>query len=192
MICESTVKKYCSEDISLIENYQEAINDTEMWDCHHRLEIQGELRFSTNKLKKLGYYWNRPACELVFLTRSEHLSIHHKGVGTNGGKVFSDEWRHNLSKSLKGDKHPMYGKHHSEETKKKISESNKGRKLSNETKKKISEGNKGKQWMKGENNPMFGNHSPHPKFKWLTPQGEIKIMAMNTAKQYHPDWVLLS
>lgn len=30
----------CCEDPSLIENYELAINDdTQIWDCHHRLEI---------------------------------------------------------------------------------------------------------------------------------------------------------
>ena len=144
MICESTVKKYCCEDISLIENYQEAVNDTEMWECHHRLEILGELRFSVNKLKELGYYWNRPACELVFLTKIEHHYLHNNG-------------KHRLD----------------------------------ETKKKISNSNKGKSRNVGINNPNYGNHFSKPKFKWLTPEGEIKIMAMNVAKQHHPDWVLI-
>lgn len=31
--------KYCDGDISLIENYKEAVNSKEKWDCHHRLEI---------------------------------------------------------------------------------------------------------------------------------------------------------
>lgn len=115
MINERTVKKYCREDISLIENYEKALNDpNETWHCHHRLEIQGELRLSVNKLKELGYYWNRPACELVFLTKMEHYYLHYKEFGTNTGKVFSDEWRNNLSKSLKGT-------NRSEETKHKIS-----------------------------------------------------------------------
>jgi group I intron endonuclease len=58
-------------------------------------------------------------------------------------------------KKLSGKNNHFYGKTHSDETKKKISESNKGRKvwntgcqLSEETKKKISESNKGKQtWL---------------------------------------------
>ena len=43
-----------------------------------------------------------------------------------------------------GENHPMYGKHHTEETKKKISEAKKGKTLSEETRKKMSEANKGK------------------------------------------------
>lgn len=34
-------KKYCCEDISLIENYEKAVNDkTQTWCCHHKLEIE--------------------------------------------------------------------------------------------------------------------------------------------------------
>lgn len=74
MIKEKNVKKYCCEDISLIENYNEAINSDEMWDCHHRLEI--ELNKSVQELKDLNLYFNRPADELIFLTKSEHIKIH--------------------------------------------------------------------------------------------------------------------
>ena len=39
MINEKGAKRFCSEDISLIENYNEAISDEEkMWDIHHRRE----------------------------------------------------------------------------------------------------------------------------------------------------------
>lgn len=44
-----------------------------------------------------------------------------------------------------GEKHPFYGKHHSEETRKKMSEANKN--PSEETRKKMSEARKGKKWM---------------------------------------------
>ena len=46
---------------------------------------------------------------------------------------------------LKGEDNPMYGKHHSEETKKKISEANKGRKVSEETREKLSKAGKGRK-----------------------------------------------
>ena len=43
MICLETVEKYCKEYWK-IENYQEAINDTERrWHCHHRHEIDWAL-----------------------------------------------------------------------------------------------------------------------------------------------------
>ena len=59
---------------------------------------------------------NNSLSNLVYLTRNEHTKIH-----------------------AKGENHPMFGKHISEETKKKISEAN-----------------------SGENHPLFGT-----KFKWI-------------------------
>jgi len=60
------------------------------------------------------------------------------------------------NKGIKGDRNSFYGKHHSEETKKKISESHKGKKLSKNHKIKLSESHKGKSiWNKGIN----GNES---------------------------------
>ena len=41
MINVKQAKKYCKEDISLIENYEQAVNDNnQMWVCHHREEIK--------------------------------------------------------------------------------------------------------------------------------------------------------
>jgi hypothetical protein len=48
--------------------------------------------------------------------------------------------------------HPNYGKHHSEEAKKKMSDAHKGKYHSEKTKKKMSEAKK------GENNPNYGKH----------------------------------
>ena len=39
MINEAQAKKYCYEDISKIENYDEAVNSAVKWECHHRNEI---------------------------------------------------------------------------------------------------------------------------------------------------------
>jgi len=71
------------------------------------------------------------------------------------GKKFSEEHKKNISKShkglLSGEKHPLFGKHHSEETKQKIRMNNHlGKKASEETKLKMSESHKGrKAWNKG-------------------------------------------
>lgn len=69
------------------------------------------------------------------------------------GKHLSDEQRKKISNSRKGKyagkNHPRYGKHHSKETKKKISKSNKG-----------------KPGLCGQNNPMYGmTGDKHPLWK---------------------------
>lgn len=146
MINIGGVKYFCSEDISLIENYDKAISDTtQTWDCHHRRETDEGL--SKNELIKMNAYYHRPACELIFLTKKEHLSLHFKG-DKNPGKNKSTETKQKMSESHKGlqsgENHPMYGKHHSEEVKQKMSESHKGKIFSEETKQKLSELHKGK------------------------------------------------
>ena len=141
MINKQSAKTYCRDDISLIENYENAINDkTQTWHCHHRRETI----FSRKDLIEIGEYYNRPACELIFLTKFEHNRLH------KSGKHLSAETR-KMSEAKKGDKNPRFGKpawnngkHHSAETLKKMSEVKKGKHHSAETCKKIAEANKGK------------------------------------------------
>ena len=106
------------------------------------------------------------------------------------GKHLSEETKKKLSEAKKGENHPMYGKHHSVEACKKISEAKKGKPSPNkgkttcikgkhhseETKIKISEANKGKS---------------KPKFKWLTPNGDIIEMQKSNRDQWHQDWTLV-
>ena len=90
MINEKGAKRYCSEDISLIENYHQAIADqTKMWDTHHRRECDSEgiTLFTKKQLKEMGLYFNRPASELVFVTRSMHSKLHRELHGNNGKKT---------------------------------------------------------------------------------------------------------
>lgn len=76
MISEKS-KDYCREDISLIENYDKAIADeTQIWVCHHRLEIT--LNVKLNWLKRVNLYYDRPASELIYLTQAEHMRIHRR------------------------------------------------------------------------------------------------------------------
>ena len=119
----SRLKSYC-QNYTKIENYDKAIADNEnMWHCHHRLEIgsNGE-NVSHKDLKRSGLYFNRPTSELIFMLASEHNKLHNSG-----------------------DKNPFYGKIHSCESKKKISETKKGRIFSEEHRKKLSDSHKGKQ-----------------------------------------------
>ena len=140
MISEKQAKKYCNEDPSLIENYWGAMNDeTQVWNCHHRLEIQPNgVKVSRCELISSGMYYHRPANELIFLTETEHRRIHHVG------KVLSEDTKRKLSEANKGRQSPNKGKTSSEDTKRKLSEAKKGRKQSEETKRKISEAHKGK------------------------------------------------
>ena len=77
MINEKYAKKFCCEDLSLIENYDIAVADTtQTWDCHHR---RGTI-YTVNDLIEIGEYYHRPAIELIFLTPSAHRSLHNNGV----------------------------------------------------------------------------------------------------------------
>ena len=62
------------------------------------------------------------------------------------GKHLSEETKRKLSEANKGENNPKYwkGKHLSEETKRKLSEANKGKIVSEETRKKLSEAGKGR------------------------------------------------
>lgn len=145
MICERTIYKFCYEDPSLIENYYEAINDKEQtWHCHHRLEIQENKTYSAHELINLGLYWHRPAKELIFLTSHEHHKIHFSVIN-------------------KGHKRHLGYKH------------------SDETKKKISMADTGKRKL----------YKPAKKYKWLTTNNEIRLMDERNARHHHPDWILI-
>ena len=161
MINERMLRKICKDDISKIENYELAKNDTtQTWDCHHRLEltIDGEFAHSRADLIRLDMYYHRPYFELIFLTPSDHLRLHNKGannpmhgkINPMQGKHHSAEARRKISEANKGKNNsmygkinPMYGKHHSTETRKKMSNS-----------------------QKGTNNPMYGRqHSEETRNK---------------------------
>ena len=119
---------YCRQP-ELIENYSKAIADnSEIWACHHRLETHnsnGERRLVDilgTELIALDLYYDRPPEELIFLTQSEHMRLHR--IGKPGA---------------------MKDKHHSDETKRKMSEAHKGKPKSEEHKRKLSEAHKGQR-----------------------------------------------
>lgn len=73
MINIRETRKYCCEDISLIENCVKAMNDKEVvWHVHHR---KGEKQ-SREQLIEDGLYYDRPASELIFLHPLEHYLVH--------------------------------------------------------------------------------------------------------------------
>ena len=103
MICDETVRKYCCENPSLIENFDIAVNSPDKWECHHRKEIENGRIVSVKELKEQGLYYHRPAEELIFLSTAQHKSLHSKGENnSNYGKKFSVEHRRKLSEAHKG------------------------------------------------------------------------------------------
>ena len=121
-------EKYCCEDVTKIENYELAKKDNfKGWVCHHKLGLiatGGVCDVDSQDLIDWGIYYNRPADELIFLTRNEHKILHNKGKPSGmKGKHFSEEARNKISEANKG-KH--FG-HFSEEHKKNIGEANKGK-----------------------------------------------------------------
>lgn len=89
------------------------------------------------------------ACELEiqyiksYNTTDPRFGYNIENGGSAPGK-FTDEMRHKASCAMQGNKHPMFGKHISDEHKNKISKALKGRKLSELTKQRISTAKKGK------------------------------------------------
>ena len=107
MLNERQAHKYCKEEISKIENYEKAIADTtRTWVCHHRTEIWWNC--TKKELIENECYFNRKACELIFLTQAEHARLHmtaehrKKISESNKGKIFTTAHRKNISESRKG------------------------------------------------------------------------------------------
>ena len=149
-------KQYC-KDYENIENYEKALADNfKGWHCHHRLETHtsdGERRavdITAAELQALDTYYDRPPEELIFLTRSEHKTLHNKGNKYMLGKHLSEETKKKMSDAKKGKKF-------SEEHKKKLSEAHKN--ISKETRKKMSDAKKGKK------NHLGKRHSEETKKK---------------------------
>lgn len=108
----------------LIENYEKAISDeTQVWECHHRLETHfsdnterpKDSQLTKEELIALDMYYNRPSEELIFLTKEEHISLHRKG------KPHTEETRRKMSEAKKE------GKFSEEIRRKKISAAKKGK-----------------------------------------------------------------
>ena len=128
MISEAQATLHCFEDISLIENYEQAINDkTQMWECHHRWETDRGL--SAKELIFCCEYDYVPADRLIFSTVKEHRRLH--------GYHQLDAARQKISEALRG-------KPKSDATKQKMSDAKRGTCLSEATKQKMSEAWRGK------------------------------------------------
>lgn len=163
MINHIYARQYC-KNYEQIENYQEAVSSPEVWDCHHKNEI--DMNLSKKELIDIDLYYNRPPEELIFLKHTEHAYLHNKG------KTTSLETRHKMSIARKGYRL-------SEESKQKISIARKGKVFhTEESKQKISEAFKGDK---------------HPRWKFICPikltymYCKLKMSACRIAKEFGVD-----
>lgn len=193
-------KLFCCEDISLIENYDKAINDiNNTYYCHHRLETHysnglrrvNEPDLTAKELKNKNLYYNRPANELIFLTNSKHSKLHFKTRFEHFNELSckekfheimkSEEYRNKLSESHKGKKR-------SKESKLKQSETCKGKKLSDETKQKMSKTQKGLKWFTNGIIVVHTSNCPEGFRHGRLPQKETqkeKVSKANTGKHWY-------
>ena len=99
MISKESVSNYCKDDISLIENYEEAVSSKKMYHCHHRLET--ELSKTKQELIDMGLYWKRPASELIFLTPSEHMLLHNtKPINEEDIRAYNEKMDKQFKKEI--------------------------------------------------------------------------------------------
>ena len=134
---------YCSgEGIERVYNYHKSLREHNRSYNEHLLrsiEKYGFEAFEVNKC--LDYAFSLEELnikEKVYIQLYNSLKNgYNETLGGDGteGRPHSEETRQKISEANKGDNHPMYGKYHTEETKQKMS-----------------------KIKKGENNPMHGNH----------------------------------
>lgn len=142
MINEMKANSFCKDDIRLIENYDKAIADTtQTWHCHHRDEVKvlpsgiKVIRLATELIEN-GRYYHCPANELIFLTPSEHHSIHSRD---NNWSTKSDDVKMKISEGVKKNPNRYWkGKTFSAEHLAKLSAARRKRITTEETKAKMS------------------------------------------------------
>jgi len=117
-----------------------------------------------------------------FDTEKDALQFEEKLVTS---EIINDNMYYNLSGGGNGNgygkNHPMYGNYHTEETKRKLSKSNKGKKLSKKHKEKISESHKGKKHTEETKRKMseYANSNKNTnryEYKVIIPEGKVIIV----------------
>ena len=158
---------YCSgEGIERVYNYHKSLREHNRSYNEHLLRSIEKYGFKAFEvIKYLDYAFSLEELnikEKVYIQLYNSLKNGYNetlgGEGTEG-RPHSEETRQKISEANKGDNHPMYGKYHTEETKQKMS-----------------------KIKKGENNPMHGNHHSE-EVKQKIREGNKGKYLSNEAKQ---------
>lgn len=164
----NAIKKYGIQNFTIIKEFKVALSREEL----NKLEIDCIKSFRSYDPK---YGYNKTmggeGGELTEESKkklSEAQQKYKQSHEKNGTAYWQQEdFLNRMSEVTRGENNGMYGRKHTEESKKKMSENSKGKfcgedsphwgkPKSEETKKKISEARKGKGLGRGENNPMYG------------------------------------
>lgn len=103
---DSNSRRFCRDAINCVENYEKAVNDkSKTWVLHHRLEltIDGLFALSRDDLKRMGMYYHRPAFELIFLDKSQHMRMHMRALNPN--RLASVRYKKSIK--MMGNKNPL-------------------------------------------------------------------------------------
>lgn len=169
------------DNFEYIENYDLAIADTKtIWSCHHKLEAF----FSRKELQEMSKYYRLSPRELVFVQESGNGDRTHHYYWPHISRKGLSDWHKNNEPWNKGKKGVQ---HLSEETKKKMSESKKGKPtwnkglktgpLSEETKDKISKAHKNKKrnyYSRGNKGMHWYNNGIVQMQSFECPEGFVK------------------
>lgn len=119
------------------------------YDKHYRVKYKGKYYYTHILVAEVYLNNNQPidrskyyvhhinhnpednrASNLLIITPKAHSVYHNTGENNHFyGKHHTEETKQKMSEAHEGIKNPMYGKHHTAETKRKISEANKGKEL---------------------------------------------------------------
>lgn len=152
-------------------------NITERCIVHHRDDTEEVRAYNEAHYERWGFDEDGNFTEgkyVQFLTRAEHARHHRTGKmlsditkekisAANKGRYVSAETRAKLSTVSKGENNPMYGKHHTKETKEKISIINK---------------EKMKGINKGDKNPFYGKTHDEETLKTIREKCSAQIHHM--------------
>lgn len=148
---KGTFKEYCQTD-----NQQR---------CFQSQSREYDVKSFVDEIKILGFYSSEDVALKIETTLTDKLKEVSKGkweiYNKSSGNVVSEESKKKMKENhadFKGEKHPIYGKHLSEETKEKIRKSwtEKTRAEMEEIRKKMRENHAD---YKGENHPRFGKEN---------------------------------
>lgn len=148
-----------------------------------------EIRKKFDSIEKARDWEHKVLKRLKVLKRKDWINKSEAKSASTKGFKYSEESKKKMSAWQQGENNPMYGKTHSEESKRKISEAGKNRIWSEEAKKKISETKK-KKYPAGETHYMRGfKHTPDSLEKIKTARAkqlfseESKIKMRESAKK---------